>query len=88
MLINAQLDLTPLLDLEKRMNALEKKLLVEQKRSSPYVTIEEAMQYLNCSYSKVRRLIDRGFLKKSLDSRHIKILRSSMEAYIMATASS
>ena len=88
MLINAKLDLSPLLDLENRVIALEKRLLAEQKPSSPYASIEEAQDYLHCSYSNVRRLIDRGFLKKNLDSRHIQILWSSIYAYVGTTASS
>ena len=74
-------------ELESRVAELEK-LITKNKPSSPYSTIEEAQGYLKCSYSKVRRLIDRGFLKKNLDSRHIKILRSSIDAYIITTASS
>lgn len=86
MMINAQLDITPIMELEKRIAKLEK--LVPKKASSPYATIEEAKEYLKCSYSKVRRLIDRGFLKKNLDSRHIQILWSSIDAYVGTTASS
>ena len=86
MIINAQLDITPITELEKRIAKLEK--LVPKKVSSPYATIEEAKEHLKCSYSKVRRLINRGFLKKNLDSRHIQILWSSIDAYVGTTASS
>ena len=87
MTIDAKLDITLLSDLETRIAKLEN-LVSKNKTSSPYASVKEAQDYLKCSYSKIRRLIDRGFLKKSLDSRHIKILRSSMDAYITTTASS
>ncbi len=87
MMINAQLDITLITELEKRVAELEK-FSPKKKPSSPYATIEEAKEYLKCSYSKVRRLIYRGFLKKNLDSRRIQILWSSIYAYVGATASS
>ena len=87
MMINAQLDITLITELEKRIAELEK-FSPKKKPSSPYASIEEAQDYLKCSYSKIRRLIDRGFLKKNLDSRHIQILWSSIHAYVGATASS
>ena len=74
-------------ELESRIRELEK-LFPKKKPSSPYASIEEAQDYLKCSYSKIRRLIDRGFLKKNLDSRHIQILWSSIYAYVGTTASS
>lgn len=74
-------------ELEFRITEIEKSIK-KNKSSSPYATIEEAQEYLKCSYSKVRRLIDRGFLKKNLDSRHIQILWSSIDAYVGTTASS
>jgi excisionase family DNA binding protein len=88
MTINATLNISQLSDLETRVTELEKKLLSKSKSSSPYATIKEAKEYLKCSYSKVRRLIDRGFLKKNLDSRHIQILWSSIHSYVGTTASS
>jgi hypothetical protein len=87
MIINAQLDITPLSDLETRIAKLEN-LVSKNKISSPYASVEEAQDHLKCSYSKIRRLIDRGFLKKNLDSRHIQILWSSINAYVGTTASS
>lgn len=88
MMINATLKLTQLSELEKRLAELEKKVLSKHKNSSPYASIKEAQEYLKCSYSKVRRLIDRGFLKKNLDSRHIQILWSSIHEYVGTTSSS
>jgi ribosomal protein S20 len=87
MIINAQLDITLITELEKRVAELEKNI-PKKKPSSPYASTEEAQDYLKCSYSKIRRLIDRGFLKKNLDSRHIQILWSSINAYVGTTASS
>lgn len=87
MIIYAQLDITPITELEKRVAEIEK-FIPKKKPSSPYASIEEAQDYLKCSYSKIRRLIDRGFLKKNLDSRRIQILWSSIYAYVEATASS
>lgn len=75
-------------ELETRVAELEKLLMSSRKPNSPYATIFEAKEYLKCSYSKVRRLIDRGFLKKNLDSRHIQILWSSIHSYVGTTASS
>ncbi len=76
------------IDLESRVALLEKILVSKNKPSSPYATICETKEYLKCSYSTVRRLIDRGFLKKNLDSRHILILWNSIFAYVGTTASS
>jgi hypothetical protein len=87
MLINAQLDITQIIEIDKRLTDVEKKLQSKHYPASPYATIQDAMKYLNCSYSKVRRLIDRGFLKKNLDSRHIQLLWSSIYAYVQTTAS-
>ena len=88
MTINATLNISQLSDLETRVTELEKKLLSKSKSFSPYASIEEAQDYLKCSYSKIRRLIDRGFLKKNLNSRHIQILWTSIYAYVGTTASS
>jgi ribosomal protein S20 len=88
MMINATLDITQLSEFDKRLTEVEKKLHFKNTKPSPYASIKEAQEYLKCSYSKVRRLIDRGFLKKNLDSRHIQILWSSIYAYIETTASS
>jgi hypothetical protein len=74
-------------ELECRIAELEK-LFPKKKPSSPYASVEEAQDYLKCSYSKIRRLIDRGFLKKNLGSRHIQIFWSSLYAYVGTTASS
>jgi hypothetical protein len=74
-------------ELECRIAELEK-LFQKKKTSSPYASIEEAKDYLKCSYSKIRRLIDSGFLKKNLGSRHIQILWSSLYAYVRTTSSS
>jgi hypothetical protein len=82
-----KVEIPQLYELESRVAELEK-LVPKKKPSSPYATIEEAKEYLKCSYSKVRRLIDRGFLKRNLDSRHIQILWSSIYAYVGTTASS
>ena len=75
-------------ELETRVSKLEKLLVSKYKPTSPYATINDAKEYLKCSYSQVRRLIDRGFLKRNIDSRHIQILWSSIHAYVRVTASS
>lgn len=80
--------MTILSELETRVSDLEKKLKANKIPASPYATIREARDYLKCSYSKVRRLIDRGFIKKNIDSRHIQILWSSIYAYVETTTSS
>jgi ribosomal protein S20 len=75
-------------ELETRVSKLEKIFVTKNKPSSPYATIHDAKEYLKCSYSKVRRLVDRGFLKKNIDSRHIQILWSSIYAYVETSTSS
>jgi hypothetical protein len=88
MMINATLNLTQLSEFDKRLTEVEKKLLIKDTKASPYASIKEAKEYLKCSYSRVRRLIDRGFLKKNLNSRHIQILWSSIYEYVGTTSSS
>ena len=88
MVINAQLNISQITDLENRIAQLEKKLLEKNDAPSPYASVQDAQNYLKCSYSKIRRLVDRGFLKKNLDSRHIQILWSSIKSYVGTTTSS
>lgn len=63
--------------MESRLMAIEKEKLIKKE----WYSITEVADHLNTSPISVRRLINRGLLKKSLGLRHIRIPHESLEEY-------
>ena len=75
-------------DLLRRIEALETTLLEKSKTEDmkEYYTIPEAAAILCISTRSVRRLVDRGILKRSFSVRHIRIVADSLKTYSRLTS--
>ena len=75
-------------DLLRRIEALETTLLEKSKTEDvkEYYTIPEAAAILSISTRSVRRLVDRGILKRSFSVRHIRIVAESLKTYSRLTS--
>ena len=81
------LNLEDLLTIPERIEKLEKQLaslniaIVPPLAPKEWYSAKEAKEYLNCSYTTLRRLLKRRLLKKSGGTRHIRISAESLIAY-------
>ena len=73
-------------DLLRRIEALESLLEKTQTGvAKEYYTIPEAAAILSISTRSVRRLVDRGILKRSFSIRHIRIMADSLKNHSRLT---
>ena len=74
-------------DLLRRIEALESLLLEKTQtgKAKEYYTIPEAAAILSISTRSVRRLVDRGILKRSFSIRHIRIMADSLKNHSRLT---
>ena len=70
-------------DLLRRIEALEKS---KTEGSKDFYSIPEAAGILSISTRSVRRLVDRGILKRSFSVRHIRIMADSLKTYSRLTS--
>ena len=75
-------------DLLRRIESLETTLHEKSKAEDvkQYYTIPEAAAILSISTRSVRRLVDRGILKRSFSVRHIRIMADSLKTYSRLTS--
>ena len=81
-LMNA-IELTKMIPiLQKRIEDLEARSF-QCHASGPkeYYSVSEAAEFLSVSEKTVRRLVDRGLLKRSFGIRHIRIFADSLKSY-------